>query len=217
MTTNTTSTATTAGVTTRRTVAALKLPTQVPALINVAKGIVQSMTGNASFPSPVPALATVSAAITDLETAETAALARTRGAATSRNAKKAALVTMLDQLKASVQQVADANRENAPSLIQSGGMSIKKTAVRPSRLFNAKAGATSGTAKLVAQSAARRASYEWQTSIDGGKTWVSAPSTLQAKTSVGGFTPGTSVMFRYRPVTKTGEADWSQAVTLIVK
>jgi hypothetical protein len=32
-----------------------------------------------------------------------------------------------------------------------------------------------------AVAASRRASYEWQDSADGGKTWVSAPSTLQAK------------------------------------
>ena len=85
------------------------------------------------------------------------------------------------------------------------------------RVFAAKAGALSGTANLVAASAGRRASYEWEYSTDGGKTWVFAPPTLQAKTTVSGLTPGATVQFRYRPVTKTGEADWSAPVPLIVK
>jgi hypothetical protein len=208
-------TATTAA--TRRSIVALKLPKPVPALISVAKGIVQSMTSNTSFPNPVPPLATVTAAINDLETAETAAQSKTRGAATVRDGKRATLITMLDQLKSSVQQVADANRETAPALIQSGGMSVKGPAVHPPRVFAAKQGAVSGSVKLTAQSAARRASYEWESSVDGGKTWVLAPSTLQAKTTLSGLVPGSSYSFRYRPVTKTGEADWSQPIALIVK
>jgi hypothetical protein len=45
-----------------------------------AEGIVKRMTGNPSFPSPVPPLATVTAAVDELRTAEAAALARTKGA-----------------------------------------------------------------------------------------------------------------------------------------
>ena len=71
--------------------------------------------------------------------------------------------------------------------------------------------------QLTAQSAARRASYEWEYSTDGGKTWITAPVTLQAKATISGLTPGASVQFRYRPVTKTGEGDWSQPAAIIVK
>jgi hypothetical protein len=45
-------------------------------------------------------------------------------------------------------------------------------------------GTVSGSVKRVADSAARRASYEWQYRTDGGKTWLSAPSTLQVTTMV---------------------------------
>jgi hypothetical protein len=44
-----------------------------------------------------------------------------------------------------------------------------------------------------------------------------APVTLQAKTTIMGLTPGATVTFRYRGVTKTGEGDWSQLITFIVK
>ncbi|HEY8087061.1 MAG TPA: fibronectin type III domain-containing protein [Polyangiaceae bacterium] len=50
--------------------------------------------------------------------------------------------------------------------------------------------------------AARRASYEWRYSLDGGKTWVPTAATLQTRTTVTGLTPGATVTFRYRAVTK---------------
>jgi hypothetical protein len=200
-----------------RAVVTLKLPKPVPALIKYAQAIVTAMSNNANFPTPAPTLQSITSAINDLATAETATQARTHGAAATRNDKLATLVQELEQLKAYIQKTADANMENGASIIQSAGVAVRKTAVRAPRTFEAKAGAVSGTVKLVAASAAHRASYEWQYSVDGGKTWVVAPVTLQAKTTVLGLTPGATVTFRYRGVTKTGEGDWSQLVTLIVK
>ena len=200
-----------------RPIAVLVLPKPVPALVTYAQSIVKTMTGNPSFPSPVPALTTVAAATGALHDAETAALARTKGAVQARNDKRAALVTLLQQLRGYIQTVADADVETADTVIRSAGIAVKKTGTRKPRVFEAAPGALSGSAKLVAASAGRRASYEWQYSTDGGKTWLAAPATIQAKTTVPGFTPGATVEFRYRPVTKTGEGNWSQTVQLIVK
>ena len=200
-----------------RSIASLKLPTSVPTLISLARAIVQAMTGNASFPSPDPTLAALNTAVSDLEAAEVAAQARTKGAATARNQKRAALVTLLEQLKGYVQKAADADKEHGAALIQAAAMNIRKTPVHHARVFAATQGAVSGSAKLEAAAAARRASYEWQYSADGGKTWQVGPATLQAKTSVTGLQPGTSYMFRYRSVIKTGASDWSDATALIVR
>jgi hypothetical protein len=63
----------------------------------------------------------------------------------------------------------------------------------------------------------RRASYEWQYSVDAGKTWVSAPVALKSKATILGLPVGTVVQFRSRAVTKAGEGDWSQVVSLLVK
>ena len=202
---------------TNRSIVSLNLPKQVPALINLAKGIVQSLTGNATFAASEPPLAALNAALTDLETAEAAALARTRGAVATRNTKRATLITLLEQLKAYVQKVADANVDQGAAMIQSAGLALKKTPVRPRRVFAATPGAVSGSVKLITDAAGKRASYEWQTSIDGGKTWVQAPSTLQAKTTITGLTPAATVTFRYRAVTKKGVGDWSQPLAFIVK
>ena len=198
-------------------IATLKLPRRVSAVITYAQGIVSAMTGNAAFASPTPPLATVSSAIADLQVAETAALSRVKGAVATRNEKRTALVTLLHQVRGYVQTTADASVDTSTSIIESAGIAVRKTPQHRPRAFGALAGAVSGSAKLVAPSAGPRSSYEWEYSVDGGKTWVTAPATIQAKTTVSGLTPGASVLFRYRPVTKKGEGDWSQSSSLIVK
>jgi cytochrome c553 len=60
-----------------------------------AQGIVKRMTGNPSFPDSASELAAVGTAIVDLQTAEAAALARTKGAVATRNEKRKALVALL--------------------------------------------------------------------------------------------------------------------------
>jgi len=200
----------------RRPTITLALPRNVPALISYAQGIVNRMTGNPSFPAPTLTLAAVATAVGDLQTAETAALARTKGAVAARNEKRTVLVGALQQLRAHVQSIADTDPAKAASIIESAGVAVRKTPTRRARAFAAKPGPVSGVAKVTAIAASRRASYEWQYSADGGKTWVTAPATLQARTTIAGLAPGSTVQFKYRPVTKTGEGDWSQPVSLMV-
>ena len=162
----------------------LKLPRRVPALITYAQNIVHAMTGNPAFTSPNPPLSEATAATQDLLTAETAALSRVKGAVAIRNEKRLALETLLKQEAHYVQSTADANVENGVSIIESAAMSVKKTAARKPKAFGALAGPVSGSAKLATKSAGPRSSYEWQYSTDGGKTWLEAPGTLQAKTVI---------------------------------
>jgi hypothetical protein len=70
---------------------------------------------------------------------------------------------------------------------------------------------------LAVKAVAKRAAYEWQMSVDGGKTWVDLPRTLQAKTSVSGLTPTKMYLFRYRAVTNTGCGDWSDPLEFIAR
>jgi hypothetical protein len=203
--------------TSHRPLAALYLPGKLGALLQYVTAIVKAMTGNPAFPAPSPTLAEITSAVTDLQTAETAAVARTKGAVITRNTKRTALLTLLRQLQAYVQKIADGDLENGASIIGSAGMSVRKTPTRAARAFAASPGPVSGSAKVVTVTASRRASYEWQYSTDGGKTWVTAPVTLQAKTTIVGLPAGTTVMFRSRAVTKIGEGEWTQVVSLLVK
>jgi hypothetical protein len=200
----------------RRTLVANKLPSSVPALIKAAQAVSSSLNGNAHFPNPNPPLATVNASIAALDAAETATKTRAQGTVGTRNAARVQLLSDLHALKANVQQVADANPEQSEAIITSAGMTVRKETVRAKPTFAVRQGATSGSVKLAARAAALRASYEWESSIDGGKTWTPAPPTLQATTAISGLPAGTTVQFRYRSVTKIGAADWSQATSLLV-
>ena len=201
---------------TQRSIAILALAKSVPALITQAKGIVTAVTNNPNIPNPQPPPATITTSVNDLESAEMVAATRVRGAVATRNEKRAVLVSQLDQLKAGVQKEADANPEKAGSIIQSAGMTVRKTPNRRKHGFGAVPGPISGSVKLTSPVAARRASYEWEMSNDGGKTWQTLPVTLQAKTTVTGLQPGSTVTFRSRGVIKTGETDWSQPLSVLV-
>jgi hypothetical protein len=203
--------------TTHRSVAILKLPKPVPAIIARALAIVAAMTDNPAFPSPVPALWLLSKAILDLENAEAAVLTRAKGTAVIRNEKRTMVVSLLQQLRGYVQVTADSDPDDGAAIIQSADMMVKKPARVARRVFSAKPGKLPGELKIIAPSAGHRASYDWEYSADGGVNWLAMPSTLQASTTLEGLTPGTSVMFKYRPVTKQGVGDWSAAITALVK
>jgi hypothetical protein len=201
-----------------RVTISLDVPTKIADVLLYANSIVQKMTNNPAFPTPTPTVAALSAAVSDLHAAETAALSRAVGSATVRNDKRTVLVSLLQQLRGYVQSVADATPENGAAIIESAGLAVRKIATRTKRTFAARSGALTGSAIVTAATAGPRSSYEWQYSTDGGKTWVFAPATTQGKTTIAGLPSGTTVQFRYLAVTpKGGQGDWSPAVSLLVK
>ena len=132
----------------------------------MARAIVRAMTGNPWFPSPVPPLLAVEAAIEALAVAQTATRTRTLGAVALRDEKRLALITLLQQLGVHVQARADADVENAASIIEGAGMSVKRRSVPAARVFAAKRGKVSGSVTLVAPKAGNRAGYEWAYSTE---------------------------------------------------
>lgn len=197
--------------------AALNLPTSTPALLNVARHIVDVMTGNPSFPAPVPSIAEVAAAVADLETAEVETGLRTRGAATVRNEKRAVVVALLTRLKAYVQGVADGDVDGAPAIIEGAGMNVKRKVSATKPPFEVKTGRVSGSVRLVARAAGDRAAYEWAWSTDAGTTWHVAPTTTQASTELAGLPVATTCSFRYRVLTLAGQGDWSNPTLLVIR
>jgi hypothetical protein len=201
----------------KRSIVSLHLPKPVLALVSLARAMVTAMTDNPAFPNPNPALASVTAAIDELQVAQQLVKTRAHGAAASRNEKRTALVTQLETLRSYIQTVAAAHPETAESVIRSAGVAVRKPVVRQKQAFRATPGAVSGSVKLTTSIAARRAFYEWESSLDGGKTWQTLPATLQARTTVMGLTAGVTAMFRSRAGTKGGEGDWSQPVSIVVR
>jgi hypothetical protein len=200
-----------------RPMAVLKLPkNQVPFLITYARSILQAMTNNPAFSSPIPPVAALEAAIVALANAEAATLTGLKGTVAERDQKRMELKMLLEQLCSYVQATADADPDRGASIIESAGMAVKNKAGPAPRAFAAKRGPVSGSVLLIAPKAGNRAAYEWQDSTDGMKTWVSLPVTVQATTTVHGLSPGSTVYFRYRTVTKDGASDWSDPVSKIV-
>jgi hypothetical protein len=202
----------------KRATVALNIPAKNADLILFGTSVAQKMTNNPAFPAPTPTVAAIVAATSDLQSAETASLTRAKGTATVRNGKRAVLVGLLQQLRGYVQGIADATPEQGAAIIESAGLAVRKVAIPGKRQFAAKQGALSGSAIVTAVTAGRGAAYAWEYSLDGGKTWVAAPITTQGKTTIAGLPAGTTVQFRYLAVTpKSGQGNWSQPLSLLVK
>jgi hypothetical protein len=200
-----------------RVLAAVNLPDRVPEEIKYGESVLAGVTGNPHFPTPDPVITAFGDALAKYSAAATAAQTRATGTVAARNAARVVFIGALHALKARVQQVSDANPEQAEAIITSARLAVKKTAARQKQSFVAKYGATSGTIHVIAKAAGPRASYEWQYSLDGGKTWIAVPNTLQANTTITGLPVATTVEFRYRPTTKTGPGDWSQPTSILVR
>jgi hypothetical protein len=200
-----------------RILAVLKLSEHVPDQIKFGESVQAALANNPNFPLPDPIITAFVDALTKYNAAETSAQTRAKGTIAARNAAKVVFIGALHALKARVQQAADANPDQAEAIITSTTLTVKKTAMRQKQTFAARYGATSGTVDVIAKAVANRASYEWQYSVDGGKTWVESPNTLQARTTITGLPVATVVEFRYRPTTKSGQGDWSLPTSLLVR
>jgi hypothetical protein len=190
----------------------LDLPTRVPDIVGYARMIVLRMTESPWFPSPMPSLAEVAAAVEDLGSAQVATLTGTRGTTELRDERLEVLVSLLKRLKAYVQGVADDNPENAGSIIESAGMNVKKKGSYAKPDFVVKPGRVHGSVRLEVRSAGDTAAYEWAWSTDGGKSWQSR-TTTQTRTDIDGLPSGVACLFRHRVTTpKEGTGNWSDVV-----
>src|ERR1700722_15857960 len=127
-----------------RAIAVLKMSHKVKSLITFAQSVAAAMTGNTTFPSPTPTLATFQADIAALVTAETAALARAKGAADVRNSKLAVVRADLESFRTYVQSVVESsNPANGQSIIGSAGMAVRKVTLHDKAELAVKQGTVS--------------------------------------------------------------------------
>jgi hypothetical protein len=189
--------------------------TSIPALIQRATVIVTAMTANkATFPSPTPPLATVLADIAALTAAQTAFKSRA-GSLADRDDKQQVVVADVGQLHSYVQLLVNAAPSQAAIIATDAAMSLRKKPVRSKAPLSVKQ-TVSGSVQVVAKATAGAGANEWQYSIDGGKTWIDVPSTTKAKTTIPNLTPGATVTYRQRVVTKDGVGNWSQPISALV-
>lgn len=194
----------------------LRLPSQAAKLLIFAKLVLDSLTGNASFPNIGPLLATLAAAIQGLEKAM-------KGTAADRRAAREALHEVLLHLRDHVQGVAEtaagANTVDLSAiqaLVEGTAMDLRKIGKPSKRVFAAMYGAVPGSVDLTAPRSPQRDPHDWAVSTDQ-HNWTALPSTRQASTQVTGLPIGMPHYFRHRLLTKDGYTEWSDPVMIIVK
>ena len=196
--------------------AELKLPTKVPDYIIAVRGILEA--GNElQLPGAAPVLAQLAVALDELDEAHVASQAGTRGTIPARDAKQNVVRSILNEYRAVVQKAADANPEEAASLIERARLFVRAPSSREKVPFEAENGSVSGQAKLAVLSAGDNATYYFEFSPNGGKTWNGRPGVKQAETTIDGLPIGEVVQFRYRALTRAGTSDWSDVISLLIK
>ncbi len=196
---------------------------KVPLLIVLAQYIYAAMTANAAqfTAAATTLLATLATQITALTGAQEQVKIRAVGAVGARDTKRDALILTLENLRVLVQGLCDGAPEQAIALIQAAGMKAVSTGARFKALLAVTLGVQPGTVNLVANAALlsssrKKKTYNWSYSLDG-KTWLSAPSTPYAKTTIEGLPSLATCEFRVNvSVGDAGPGPWSQAVSIVV-
>ena len=195
---------------------ALHLPRLVALLIVYGRHVVQSMLGNTWFPAPTPPLADATTHLDELEVAEAKVKTRVQGAVEARDLAEKVVVDDMVSLKGYVGKVVAANLAQALLIIASAGMTPKQFRLRHKALLAAVMGLAPQEVVLRAKAVRGPAAYEWQSSSDGGKTWVTVGFSTVSSFKVQGLTVGTVYLFRFRTTVQATTSDWSQTITFLV-
>ena len=129
---------------------------------------------------------------------------------------------MAELLRAYVEQLCNASPEQAATLAQAAAMDIASTPVRAKVPLRARQGAQPGMVILHASVALLATGkggryWCWEYSIDGGASWVVAPSTPGAKTTLSGLPVLKECQFRVAVnQSKTGQGPWTAPVPFLV-
>jgi hypothetical protein len=198
---------------------------KVAAVIVLARAIYEGMVANpALFPAPNPAMAVFLALIVKLEASQLKALSKIPGAAVIRDADCDNVYNAMELLRTYVQSLCDASPEQAMVILKAAAMDARKVGTFHKPVLEVKPGPVPGTVILVANATAligkgvyKKALFNWQSSVDGGKTWVTLSPTPLATTQVSGLASATTVAFRVCVTVAKVTHDWSQAVTFLVR
>jgi len=200
----------------KRYVVVLKLSREtVPVKIENARHYVGEMTGNPHFSSPHPALADVSQAATNLETAFGNAQTGDHNATQVMYDKRASLNNILTELGHYVEDIAN-DTPTPQDVITSAGMKFKIVHVRVPRNFSVKNGKVKGEVIAVTKSEKGKAAYIWQFRLTGSATWITAKINLVASFTFTGLTSGSTYEFRQQTITLQGDGNFTDELELVV-
>ena len=177
------------------------------------------------FPAPNPPIGVIEAQTVVVNKAEVVAGTRAKGAAAARTVQRNILVGMLESQQSYVQGIATSvPADQAVATIEAAGLSVALVGPRTKAILAVTQGPQSGTAILDAYSAAltggkrRKTFFNWQSTADGGATFVNLPSTPKSKTSIADLTPLRTYGVRVSVTHPDGTVgEWSQIVSFLAR
>lgn len=191
----------------------------VPDKIQFGRQIVQAMTGNPNFPTPTPALPTVTGGSDALETAFNDAQ-NARQIAKSKTSiqddQAASLDWIITQLASYVESASDGDKAK----IESAGFSIRNPPVPIGELpapadLTALPSEHSGTADVSWKSVYGAKSYLIERAADAPNlNWGVIGASTKKQTSLNSMVSGTKYWFRVSAIGAAGQSAWSDPVPL---
>jgi hypothetical protein len=199
----------------KRFVIALLLPDNVAALILYGRQLWSAVGLNSGyFATPSPTVASATANLDALEAAEALVPHGGPPAVASRNLKQAAVEGDFKTFKAYLFVLCTANPGLAAAMIAAANLHQMKVTSRSKPFLAATMGAAPNEIVLRAKAVAKRGvCYCWQSSVDGGKTWVTLGTTTVATTTMPGSTPLTAYLFRFQSTIKQTTSAWSATIS----
>jgi len=186
-------------------------------LIVQIQRILVAMTGNAAYPSPTPAVATLASANTAFIAAVNAAH-DSKVAKTVRRQQRTSLEALLRQLAQYVQTTCAGD---LPTLLSSGYPAQRRqqpVGLLPSpQNLRLRRGQLGGTLDARCNRVPKAGAYHWRyAAATAPGTWLIADPTLAAYATLTGLVPGIQYTVQVRSIGSRGPSEWSDAATLMV-
>ncbi|MEI8202485.1 MAG: hypothetical protein WCH34_05705 [Bacteroidota bacterium] len=197
-----------------RCVVKLNMPRKIESYETWAGGIYLSMHNNTRYATLSPKLATLLSNNSALNVAQTAYKAKPPTVSKAvRDAAFGSSKNSIYILAGNVQEMADADPENAEAIITEAGFGVRKIPIRQKRKNSAEQGTEPKSVNLWAEG---KGMHNWRMSTDG-ITWVILLASRGQKKIVKNLTSLTMYHFQHSPVLNDGEeGQWSETISIRV-
>ena len=201
---------------------------KVSAVVGRAEAMYSGMGSDPlTYATPNPLLPAFKSLITNVTTAQIAVATRVIGAAATRDVQLGLMIVGMESERLYVQGLADATPSRAVQIITNAGLVVASSSGFTKLLLMLRNGAQSGSVvcdanvgMLVGVGAKHPYAarfFGWQYTADGGKTFVTAPSTANGNTLLTGLTPLTVLGVRVNITILGVTGAWSDVATITVR
>jgi hypothetical protein len=183
-------------------------------LIGFVRNVIALMTSNTQYPSPSPALATLTASVNSFETLVQEAVDGGKLAIANRNAARAELLSLMRQLAAYVQGNC---KEDLALLLSSGFAAVRAPSpvgILPAPL-NPRLSLTRKSGELLFRfdRVTNAKNYTVQTAPSANGPWEDEDLSTSVRVTIGGLTPGETIWARACANGSAGASDWTTPIS----